>query len=201
MAKLKAPLMSLGAAGKLGDALVFFPWKGINAVREYVIPANPQTDPQNTQRGYLTAAVANIHAVMAYASHPLTEVDKSALSLWGSTYATPRTWFNMAVKQWVDRLVDSLLGFNFSNGVMTAGAGQISASIWAVGDDVTAGKFYYGTSKTALVSSTASADAGGNHTATITGLTAGVKYYVQFRGTAPANYLDVRSGIYHATPT
>jgi len=201
MAKLKAPLMSLGASQKLGDALVYFAWKGLNVVREYVIPANPNTTAQSTHRARLTAAVANIHACQAYASHALSEADKTALALWGSTFATPRTWFNVAVKQWIDRLVDSLLGFNMTHGVMTAGAGQISASIWAVGNDVTSGWFYYGKSKTSMVNREASADAAGNHTATITGLTAGIKYYVQFVGAGPANYLNVKSGIYHATPS
>lgn len=201
MAKLKAPLMSLGAAGAIGKTIVFFPWKGINAAREYVIPANPKTTAQNTQRGYVTAAVANIHAVMAMAAHPLTEVDKTALSLYGSTFPTPRTWFNVAVKQWVDRVIASLLGFNMTDGVMTPGAGSIAASIWAIGDDITAGKFYYGPSKTSMVKSEVSADAAGHHTATIAGLTAGVKYYIQFVGTAPASYVGLKSGIYHATPT
>ncbi|GAI75819.1 unnamed protein product, partial [marine sediment metagenome] len=46
MAKLKGPLFSLGASGALGEAVVYFPWKGLNVVREYVIPSNPKTDPQ-----------------------------------------------------------------------------------------------------------------------------------------------------------
>ncbi|GAH96000.1 unnamed protein product, partial [marine sediment metagenome] len=37
MAKLKGPLFSLGASQQLGKALVFFGWKGLDVVREYVI--------------------------------------------------------------------------------------------------------------------------------------------------------------------
>lgn len=62
MAKVKLPLISLEARGAIGKAIVYFPWKGINAVREYVIPANPQTTAQMIQRGYLTDAVADWHA-------------------------------------------------------------------------------------------------------------------------------------------
>ena len=201
MAKLKAPLMSLGASGQIGKSLVYFPWKGINAVRKHVVPTNPKTSGQTTQRSHLTAAVANIHACMQYASHPLDAADKIALALWGSTFATPRTWFNMAVKQWVDRRVDGLLGFNMTDGGTTPGAGQLAVSIWAVGGDVTAGRFYYGTTKACVSGYVASTPVGANHTATITGLTAGVKYYWQFVGTAPASYVDVKSGVYYGKPT
>lgn len=62
MAKTKLPLVSLEARGAIGKAVVYFPWKGINAVREYVIPANPKTAAQQTQRGYMTDAVTDWHA-------------------------------------------------------------------------------------------------------------------------------------------
>jgi len=40
VSKLKAPLLSLGASGQIGKSLVFFGWKGLDVVREYVIPSN-----------------------------------------------------------------------------------------------------------------------------------------------------------------
>jgi len=40
----------MGAAGKLGNALVYFPWKGLNVVREYLIPTNKQSGSQGDQR-------------------------------------------------------------------------------------------------------------------------------------------------------
>lgn len=58
MAILKAPLLSFGASGKIADTLVHFTWKGLNVVREHVIPANPRTAAQQTQRGYWGAAVS-----------------------------------------------------------------------------------------------------------------------------------------------
>jgi len=63
MAKVKAPCFSFGARGQLGKALVYFPWKGIDCVREYVIPSNPNTADQQTQRGYLGAAVDAYHTI------------------------------------------------------------------------------------------------------------------------------------------
>lgn len=50
MAKVTGPLMSMDASGKLGDAIVFAKWKGQNYVRQFVIPANPQSASQGDQR-------------------------------------------------------------------------------------------------------------------------------------------------------
>lgn len=50
MAKVTMPLMSGTASGKIGDAIVFFGWKGINVVRGFVIPANPMSNDQGDQR-------------------------------------------------------------------------------------------------------------------------------------------------------
>jgi hypothetical protein len=53
MAKVDGPLMSLEARGKIADALVFFPWKGRHAVRQWLKPTQPNT----TKQGYVRAAV------------------------------------------------------------------------------------------------------------------------------------------------
>ena len=50
MAKVTGPLYSMSASGKIGDALVFFGWKGNNVVRGFVIPSNPQSTGQGDQR-------------------------------------------------------------------------------------------------------------------------------------------------------
>jgi hypothetical protein len=53
MAKVTLPLMSGGASGKVADALVFFPWKGIAVVRQWLKPSNPMTTLQGNQRMYM----------------------------------------------------------------------------------------------------------------------------------------------------
>ena len=58
MAKVKAPLLSLGATGQLGKTVVFSTWKGIKTGREYVKPSNPQTIAQVAQRAIITLVVA-----------------------------------------------------------------------------------------------------------------------------------------------
>lgn len=57
MAKLNAPLMSFAASGKIAKSLVFATWKGIDTVRQYVVPSNPKTPAQQAQRSLLTMAV------------------------------------------------------------------------------------------------------------------------------------------------
>lgn len=39
-----------GASGQFAKAIVFAGWKGVNYVRKYVIPANPQSEGQGNQR-------------------------------------------------------------------------------------------------------------------------------------------------------
>ena len=206
MAKLKAPLFSLGASGQLGKALVFFPWKGVNAVRTYVVPANPKTTGQTTQRGYLTDAVADIHAYQARIANPLDEDDVRAYALWGSTYATPRTWFNQCVKNYVDQKVAGLREAIFVSGSTTPTTEQLVFKIYSgsiIAGKLTEGNFWYGTSRTALINKVAGVpDLAGHHmTATVTPLTTGVKYFWQFRPTLLVGYLGARSGIYYGTPT
>jgi hypothetical protein len=58
MAKVQAPLLSLGAKGQLGKTMVMSSWKGVKTARQYVVPANPKTDEQMVQRGFLADAVA-----------------------------------------------------------------------------------------------------------------------------------------------
>jgi len=204
VAKLKAPLLSLGASGAIGKVMVFFNWKGLDVVREYIVPSNPQTTAQNTQRGYLSDAVANIHMCQAFAANPLDAADTVAYALLGSTYPTPRTWFNTIVKMLIDVRVAGKKQAIFCDGKAEAGALKITVTIaqpWDPLAQLTAGKLWYGTSKTALVSSvdctTIELVAGKE----ITALTKGVKYYVQFRSTTPVDFVGANSGIFYATPT
>lgn len=210
MAKLKAPLMSLGAAGQIGKTLVFFGWKGINAVREYVIPANPDTTLQQTQRGYVTTLVAAVHTAQASATNPLDSDDQVAYSALAQAKGKIMTWFNMAVKLGLDalRLAD---GYTiYRDGRMADLDKDDFRPRLNVTDDtvlkVADGKFYLGTSKTNLVHSEVAnvtpgvivdlAVASG-----FSGLTAGKKYYWQFRPDAADPCEGSDSGIYYAYPT
>lgn len=101
MAKPKAPLFSLGASGQLGKVLVYGNWKGIDVAREYVIPANPNTALQSTQRGRLTSAVTDWHTTGADA---LEGADKTAWNRFAGTLK-PMSGFNAFTQAFIDELV------------------------------------------------------------------------------------------------
>jgi len=50
MAKVTGPLYSMSASGTIGKAMVFFGWKGINVVREWLIPKNLKSADQGDVR-------------------------------------------------------------------------------------------------------------------------------------------------------
>lgn len=50
MAKTSGPLFSLEARGKIADAIVYFPWKGLHVVRQWLKPANPKSEDQGDMR-------------------------------------------------------------------------------------------------------------------------------------------------------
>ena len=206
MAKLKGPLFSLGATQQLGKALVYFPWKGLDLVREYVVPANPRTALQTTQRGYMTTAVADIHAAQGHATVPMLAADYAAYALWASVVKAATTWFNQAVKNHVDQLVAGLSGTTYRGGIVTPGVASLDIVLRTDeidGATITGGNFHYGTSKTALINTIAAVIIAVNNAAqvTIPGLTAGVKYFIQFRPTAAAAGVGADSGIYYGYPT
>ena len=206
MAKLKAPLMSLGASGKLADTLVFFPWKGINAVREYVIPANPKTALQTTQRGYLTAAVAGIHTAMSDATNPLKSIDQVAYAALAAAKGRIITWFNQAVKLWVDVYIAVKVPCIYSDMTFTTKtANAIDLALYlneAIGSTLAAGKFYFGSTKTNLINAVVATVTAGDKVALVAEdcsafLTAGVKAYVQFRPDVADGCEGADSGIYN----
>lgn len=205
MAKVNAPLFSFNAAGKIANALVYFGWKGIDVVRSYVVPANPRTTAQTTQRGYLGDVVDKIHAVQAQAVMPLTEDDVTAYAGLGTTRPTPRTWFNEIVKNWLDVKVAGKVPCVHSSGQMIDKS-ALDARPYLylneeVGSTLAAGTFFLGTSRTALIKTKAAAVTAGNSVTLGVGtgyddLTAGVKYYWQFKADAADGCEGVESGIY-----
>ncbi len=91
MAKVEAPLFSFGARGQLGKALVYFPWKALEVVRSYVVPANPNSAAQQTQRSRLTNAVSRWH------SAGLVPIDVTAWDRYAATRPTSQSGFNAFV--------------------------------------------------------------------------------------------------------
>jgi len=210
MAKVKAPLLSFSASGQIAETLVYFTWKGLNAVRQYVIPSNPNTALQQTQRGYMTAAVAKVHAAIVRATHPLDQADISAYALLASLRATPRTWFNEAVKLWLDCKVLADIPVIYSDGETTSDAAAAATmQIWLneeTASQLAAGTFFLGSSKTSLIQSTPGTVVAGVSVSVLggdafDGLTVGTKYYWQFRADVADPCEGADSGIYSFVAT
>ena len=209
MAKLKAPLMSLGASGQLGKALVFFGWKGLDVVREYVVPSNPDTTLQGIQRGHFGDAVDLIHDAMADVDHPLGEVDQIAYAALASAKGKIMTWFNQAVKLYIDTVLtkvgDAEVPVVYKDmAFIDKAVATIQLNLFIeeeTGSTLTHGKFYFGTTKTNMVHSQAAEVAAGVAVQILREdlsafLTAGKKYFFQFRPDADKPCEGADSGIY-----
>lgn len=181
MSKLTAPFFSFRAKGQIGKSLVFFPWKGLNVVRTFVVPANPNTADQQTQRGYFTLAVSKWHDV----SYPYLALDLTMWNFKASLSANPLTGFNNFVRMFVDtkRLGNTPQKF-YDATISGVGANAFTLTIKhdTSSNDV---KLYYGTSPTALINvviRTEDPAAGTTSTFALTGLTSKVIYYFHVLG-------------------
>jgi len=192
MAKVKAPLFGLGARGQLGKSLVYFPWKGIDCVREYVIPTNPRATLQVSQRNKLTAAVDEFHAASYNA------LDYSAWTRYASILAKVMTGFNAMCRT---HIKEAILGntweriTDISLAAFTSTGFYVSCTKTSTGN---APVIHYGTSKTYFPNSADMVDESGDlWDYTISGLTANTDYYFYIDvGTSGTDY--GRTGIYKA---
>ncbi len=57
-AKVTGPLMSISASGSIGKSLTYGQWRGVQWVREWFTPANPQSTKQTNVRTAWDLAVA-----------------------------------------------------------------------------------------------------------------------------------------------
>ena len=95
MAKVKGPLFSVGASGKIADTLVYFPWKGLEVVRQWLVPADPKTPAQKTQRGHLRDAVMEWHGAR------YNQFDREAWRRFATHDPDVMTGFNRMVKSFL----------------------------------------------------------------------------------------------------
>lgn len=206
MAKLKGPLFSLGASGQLAKTLVFFPWKGLNVAREYVIPSNPKTTLQTAQRAHMTEAVAAVHEAQADATYPMASIDQVAYAALAAAKGTIMTWFNQACKLWIDVKVAGKSPVIYNDMTFVdKSADNISLNAYLTEEtpsDLAAGKWYFGTSKTNLINSAVATIVAGvvanlSDEDLSAFLTAGVKYYCQFRPDTGDPSEGADSGIFH----
>lgn len=200
MVKVKAPMFGFGASGKIAGALVYGNWKGIDVAREYVIPANPQSSGQVTQRGYMTAAVAEWHTTGADA---LEGADKEAWNRYASVLSK-MSGFNAFCKSWVAEKVagGTPPGHFLDVNVTDADASAFDVDVDADGLTTENVTLHLGNTTTFFgVTDTQAASSGVATFANIaTGFAAGTRVYFYFDvGTPGTDYM--RSGIYTAVLT
>lgn len=191
MAKLKAPLMSFGASGKLAGALVYFPWKGINAVREYVVPANPRSAEQIVQRGHFEDAVDAWHSLT------FTDADRIAWNRWAGTLADIMSGFNAAMRTFIDQAIRGKPYGRVSDvQVDTPTVTGFDVNI----EDSIAGRYFtalIGTSRTHFPTRVDMVDdTDDTYSLTWAGGGSGIDYYVKIEEMVTGTW-ERRSGIYH----
>lgn len=96
MAKTTAPLLSFSARGQIGKTMVAAKWRGVNYMRQHVIPANPQTTAQQTNR-----------KIFAY-MREMWKLAPSGLQAPWDAFATGRPFLGM--NKWVGENVRVLQG-------------------------------------------------------------------------------------------
>jgi hypothetical protein len=87
MAKVTGPLFSIEARGKIADAMVHFPWKGLNVVRGWVMPANKKSADQGDVRlmiGGLGRAMSDVEKDSGYQTDLLDLAE--GVETWNSAY-------------------------------------------------------------------------------------------------------------------
>jgi len=155
MAKVTAPLFSFEAHGQLAKTLVFMDWKGINDVRKYTVPANPNSAGQQSQRGFFKDGVVDFHAV------PLDADDLAAWNRRATTASRPRSGFNEYVKNVIAYRQAGISAVNvnngFNGGIIDSGVGQVDIAVTEDGG-ADAVSFLWGYSPTALIETVAGAE-------------------------------------------
>jgi len=189
MAKVKSPLMSFSASGQIAKSLVFASWKGIADVRQYVIPANPKSADQVTQRGYLTAAVAAWHAFTR------NVYDAAAFNILASLEASAMSGFNVFCKLVIAVLKSGETAYPcYSFAVITNTGGLLDFDIYTHTGLIM--KYQIGLSPSVLGAAIALTEEGatGKYQKVGQAVVAGNDYYIKMHTTSGA--VTAVSGIY-----
>lgn len=200
MVKPKAPLFGLGASGALGGAIVYGSWKGLDVAREYVIPANPQTAAQTTQRSYMTDAVDEWHTTGAAA---LEAADKLAWNRYAGVLGR-MSGFNAFCRAWINEAVagGTPPGHFYNLDVTDLSASSFNADIDGAGLTTEVVSIFMGTSKTFFEFTSTQAAVAGNAAFNnlATGFGAGTTVFFYFTvGTPGTDFM--RTGLYTAVLT
>jgi len=130
MAIVKAPLLSLGASGKIAGTLVASTWKGIKVLREYKVPSNPQTADQTTQRNLFADAVS------AWRNYVTSTVERAAWNRTALARGNSESGFNSGMRGLLGILGDDP-DASFSNGAAAASGNTVDFTMVNADDGAT----------------------------------------------------------------
>jgi len=102
MAKVDGPLFSLEARGKIGDAVVYFPWKGRHVVRQWLKPTQPNSVLQGYVRAAMKAIGKAIKEILATAKGDA--VDSALYALYTDAAPAGQNWNGHMAKGFLDLL-------------------------------------------------------------------------------------------------
>ena len=194
MAIVESPLLALSAKKTIGKTLTYMRLKGQNVVRQRVIPTNPHTASQQTQRGLMSAAVELFHTL------GLTAVDLAALNRWATASFRKLSGYNLSVKTRVDYLIGN--GDPNVEPPNTATIGTPTDDSCTVEFDAAGSetpKAFIGTSKTSQLTSVAcAAGTVQQWKAAFTGLAPSTTYYF-YLVSFDTDANEQRSGLYTFT--
>lgn len=182
MSIVTAPFFGFKARGQIGKSLVYFGWKGLNVVRTWVKPANPNAPDQQVQRGIFADAVAMWQNIL----FPFVALDVQMWNFLAGLSADPLTGFNNFMKMFIDTTILGNTPQKFYNATLSL-VGPATFTV-AVSHNVSSADvtLWYGTSPTTLINSQARTEggvAGGTSTFLVAGLTTKTIYYFQVKGT------------------
>lgn len=198
MAKLTAPLFSFNARGQLAKTLVYSGWKGIDDVRSYVVPANPRSASQQTQRGYFTNMVDMWHTL------GLTADDVSAWNRYATTLPRPQSGFNAFAAAGINLQVGGIavanLAMGFDGSIADSGTGQVDFSVEEDGS-ASAVDFLWGYSPTSLINVAPGSETSNVWTAANVAVASDAIVYMRARIEDGSNAVRGWTGIYRFGPT
>lgn len=106
MAKVTGPLLSLDASGTIANTMTFSRWKGINYVRQRVIPTYSNTDEQKAVRDIVSDASIAWKELDTVGAVPINSAYKLAYDVAAS--GTAMSGFNLFIKEcMLENLVDT----------------------------------------------------------------------------------------------
>lgn len=133
MAKVKSPILSIGARGQIGKSQVYGSWRGVAYARQHVTPSNPNTSAQQLTRNTLDSLMEQYKRSGPLAREPWVS----------ATTGRPLTDRNQVVKTNLPslRVAPDMTGYQGSPGSLsglpptnvvaaaTANAGEIAVTV------------------------------------------------------------------------